>query len=107
MIYQYHGIDNHPPKPPARRTDYRENFLSVVNDSMVKSWSSKRLPEEGQYFIAWDIILVTYQPHHSWRILIDAMTGGIIQVIDLFQYATGSGRVYDPNPIVTSGNTGR
>ena len=65
---------------------------------MVKSWSSEKLPEEGQYFIAWDIILVTYQPHHSWRILIDAMTGGIIQVIDSFSICHWIGRYMTLTP---------
>jgi hypothetical protein len=35
------------------------------------------------------------------------MTGDIIQVIDRLQYAEGTGRVFDPNPIVTSGNLAR
>jgi hypothetical protein len=41
----------------------------------------------------------------SWRVLVDAVTGRIIAVIDLAQYATGNAEVFDPNPIVSGGDT--
>ena len=34
------------------------------------------------------------------------MSGRAFQAIDMLQYASGTGQVFDPNPIVTSGNTG-
>src|SRR5262249_32092698 len=72
---------------------------------MSEAGTAADQPSEGQYFLAWDMTVITFAPNHSWRILLDAMTGSIINVIDLAQYATGSGRVFDPNPIVVSGNT--
>jgi hypothetical protein len=105
IIYRYQRIDNHPPKPSATRTDHRKRFLAEVATQLSENWPQNELPREGQYFLAWDITATTQTPHHAWRILLDAMTGRLIQVIDLLQYATGAGRAYDPNPIVTSGNT--
>jgi hypothetical protein len=106
IIYRYQRVDNHPPKPPGRPTGHRENFLGAVATQLTEDWPANNHPQEGQYFLAWDVTATTVGPRHAWRILLDAMTGHLIQVIDLLQYATGVGRVYDPNPIVTSGNTG-
>jgi zinc metalloprotease ZmpB len=106
IVYQYQRFENHPPKPPARPTDHRENFLEEVAAHMRRDDGGDNLPREGQYFLAWDIVATTQGLRHSWRILVDAATGRLINVIDLLQYATGAGRVFDPNPIVTSGNTG-
>jgi zinc metalloprotease ZmpB len=106
IVYRYQRVENHPPKPAGRPTDHRKNFLAAITTHMSENWPQGNRPEEGQYFLAWDITATTQQPHHAWRVLLDAMTGRLIQVIDLFQYASGAGRAYDPNPIVTSGNTG-
>jgi hypothetical protein len=106
IVYRYHRVENHPPKPPAKPTEHRKNFLVAVKTHMSAAMVDDVGPQEGQYFLAWDMTATTQEPHHAWRILVDAMTGRLIQVIDLFQYATGTGRVYDPNPIVTSGDTG-
>jgi hypothetical protein len=58
----------------------------------------------GQHFIAWDVSLSTERPRHRWRVLVDAVSGAVIEAVDLRSYATGSGRVFDPNPLVTSGD---
>lgn len=106
IVYRYHRVENHPPKPPAKPTGHREDFLAAVATHLSEATGDDVGPREGRHFLAWDMTATTQEPHHAWRILVDAMTGRLIQVIDLFQYATGNGRVYDPNPIVTSGDTG-
>ena len=106
IVYRYHRVENHPPKSPGKPTNHRNNFLSAVDTQLSENWPEGDLPKEGQYFLAWDFTATTHKPSHAWRILIDAMTGNLIQTIDLLQYATGKGRVYDPNPIVTSGDNG-
>jgi Zn-dependent metalloprotease len=106
IVYMYRRVENHPPKSPGKPTNKRKNFLSAICAQLSESWPEGDLPKEGQYFLAWDFTVTMHNPDHAWRILIDAMTGRFIQAIDLFQYATGAGRVYDPNPVVTSGNTG-
>lgn len=59
-------------------------------------------PEE--YRLVWDLRVATERPARRWRLLVDARTGELVQVEDLRFYATGSARVFDPNPAVTSGN---
>jgi hypothetical protein len=49
----------------------------------------------------------TERPRGRWRVLIDATTGRLIDVRDLLAYARaprGTGSVFDPNPIVSSGD---
>ncbi len=103
IVYQYHRVANHPPKGQSRPGVY-ERFLELA-----LAPSGAEVPAtaagDGQYFLAWDVIAETKNPAGRWRILVDAMTGGVIQVIDLAQYASGTGQVFDPNPIVTSGDT--
>src|SRR5262249_4454934 len=95
IVYQYHRVENHPPKS-ARGTDHRERFLGAVASHIDERERAGVRPQEGQYFLAWETIVGTEQPSNSWRILVDAITGHIVNVIDLFQYATGSAQVFDP-----------
>jgi hypothetical protein len=62
-------------------------------------------PRPGQYFLAWDVRLQTVTPRGSWCVLIDAVSGELLNLIDLAQYAVGTAQIFDPNPIVTSGDT--
>jgi len=104
IVYQYQRDENHPPKPAGGPTLYRDKFLATVGTHLAEVWRDNQ-PREGQYYLAWDMTVTTENPTHLWRVLVDAMTGQLINVIDLLQYATGNAQVFDPNPIVTSGNT--
>ncbi len=106
IIYQYKQTRNNPPKTPARPTNHREAFLGAVASRTAEMKSISEPPKEGEYFLAWDIIVSTRKPDGLWRVLVNAMTGSLINVIDLVQYESGTGKVFDPNPIVTSGDTG-
>jgi zinc metalloprotease ZmpB len=101
IVYQYRHVENHPKHLNTRTAHqaFREVSEVLSIDQAVSDI------KEGTYFLAWDIRLDVRNPDQYWRILIDAITGRMIQVIDLLQYATGTGQVFDPNPIVTSGNT--
>jgi len=96
IVYRFQLQQNRPPKPESRRTPRPIDLSS----SLVK-----RQAVEGQYFLAWDMRARTRNPLQLLRLLFDARTGDLIQVIDLSQYGTGNADVFDPNPIVTSGNT--
>ena len=63
------------------------------------------VPQPGSYYLAWDIRVLAQNPRGAWRVLVDAVSGHVLQVIDLSQYASGTAKVFDPNPIVTSGDT--
>jgi hypothetical protein len=101
IVYQYRHIENHPKRIDPESP--RNTFLAAVDRAAAEG--AARI-QEGTYFLAWDVRLTAQRPTANWRVLVDAMTGSVVQVIDLLQYAAGTGQVFDPNPIVTSGNTG-
>jgi hypothetical protein len=103
IVYQYHPFIPHRHKSGSHPTPQRDTFFERVD---AAGGEAAERPKEGQYFLAWDMTATTKHPSQSWRILVDAISGRLVNVIDLLQYATGAGRVYDPNPIVVSGNTG-
>ncbi|MFX8828933.1 hypothetical protein ABTM52_20460, partial [Acinetobacter baumannii] len=45
----------------------------------------------------------TVLPTHSYEMMVDAATGEVIRQRDLVQRASGTGSVFDPNPVATSG----
>jgi hypothetical protein len=104
IVYQYSRVENHPPKGRVI-IPQREKLLAAVSTHLAENVAAAFVPREGQYFLAWDVRIRTNNPLSSWRVLIDAMTGRLITVIDLAQYATGNAEVFDPNPIVSSGDT--
>ncbi|MBI2205836.1 MAG: M36 family metallopeptidase [Candidatus Rokubacteria bacterium] len=63
-------------------------------------------PRNGRYLLAWDVRVTTDRPLSRWRVLVDAVDGHVIDVRDEMAYAKGAGKVFDPNPIVTSGDPG-
>jgi hypothetical protein len=90
IIYRYRRDENRPPK----RDRTRERLLDSLQPA----------GEEGKHYLVWDVRVVTSAPAGDWRLLIDARDGSVVDLVDLAQYATGSGKVYDPNPVVTGGN---
>lgn len=102
IVYRYHPAENHPPHP-ARSPNPRQTLLRAALAHQLEHAPEE--PKEGEYFLAWDIRVTTKHPSSAWRFLIDAMTGRLIKVLDLLQYASGNSSVFDPNPIVTSGDT--
>jgi hypothetical protein len=103
IVYRYHRVENHPPKPSREQTPRAElvRSIAVYQREQTPSHGSR----EGQYFLAWDVRIMGGGPVLYFRFLLDAVTGNLIQAIDLAQYASGTAKVFDPNPIVTSGNT--
>jgi zinc metalloprotease ZmpB len=104
IVYQYQPVHNSTGKPA--RPNPRTRTLAMFNLRQTEAAIRQEFsPEPGRYYIAWDVRIVTANPRGSWRILIDAVTANTLNVIDLLQYAAGTVQVFDPNPIVTSGNT--
>lgn len=107
IIYPYRAARDEPrdPKHDGAGSRVRTEFLGAASASLAAVRDQGQAPREGEYFLAWDFVATTRNPAHAWRIVVDATTGGVIQVLDLLQYATGTSDVYDPNPVVTTGNT--
>ena len=53
---------------------------------------------------AYKVLVLTRDPFHDWRILIDVATGEILERKDMAFSVDGSGMVFDPNPVVTANN---
>jgi hypothetical protein len=49
-------------------------------------------------------IVQTEDPPHSWRFVVDAHNGEILDQRDLIVHVDGQGQVFDPNPVVTANN---
>lgn len=104
IVYQYHPVTNSTGKPSLPSP--RARTLALLSLRQTEAAMRQEFsPETGKYYIAWDVRVGTAAPKGNWRILIDAVSGHTLNVIDLLQYATGTVQVFDPNPIVTSGNT--
>ncbi|KAF3903188.1 Bacillolysin [Dactylellina cionopaga] len=110
IVYQYYPFVNRPPRGKGgREGNPRIAALRKVGMQEPIEQSEFESPigaaaKEGQYYLAWDFKVLTQNPRNYFRILLDAMTGQPLIVIDLAQYATGTAKVFDPNPVVTTGN---
>lgn len=104
IVYQYHRINNQPVKPEelAHRAELFRRILPLIGGSV--EGVTQPSAEEGQYFLAWDMTVSNTDPHFYLRLLYDATNDRLVTVIDLLQYASGTGMVFDPNPIITTGD---
>jgi hypothetical protein len=103
IVHRYHPVAKKPPKPSRRPAGARARFLQRVRIALARG----RRPRLGEHVLAWDVRFSTEQPRGRWRVLIDATTARLIEVRDLVAYARapqGKGSVFDPNPIVSSGD---
>jgi hypothetical protein len=98
-VHRFRPLDRGP-AVPARRVGARARFLVAVRAALARA----RRPRIGTYVLAWDVSLETENPRTRWRVLIDAVNGRLLEVRDAVAYAQANGSVFDPNPIVTSGD---
>lgn len=104
VVYRYQRTTNSTGKP-SNGPSTRMRVLSAAMLLHAEAAEAGFVPEPGAHYLAWDIRVRTFDPVSSWRVLIDASSGHLLNLIDLAQYATGTAEVFDPNPIVTSGDT--
>ncbi len=100
IVYPYRHHELRPANRTARPPRPRAAFVSRVRARLA------RPAREGEYFLAWEVRVTTRRPLGRWRVLVDAVSGRLVDVLDELAYATGRGKVFDPNPIVTSGVPG-
>ncbi|OLY91821.1 Zn-dependent metalloprotease [Cnuella takakiae] len=62
-------------------------------------------PHDGIPTLAWKFIIKAKKPIAEWKIYIDALTGAILDKVDLLKYIDGRGRVFDPNPVAALNDT--
>lgn len=109
IVHRYQPREKTPP-PRARRPRRRRRpgararLLTRVRAALARGRRQGFRPREGTHVLVWDVTLDTSRPRHRWRFLVDAVSGHLLEVRDLVAYAKGRGKVFDPNPIVTSGD---
>ncbi|TFF37264.1 M36 family metallopeptidase [Mucilaginibacter psychrotolerans] len=91
--------------------DVRALALKAVEPSsataeQILSTELVYFPKDGIPVLAWKVIIDVNNPKAEWKIYFDAVTGGIIDKINILAYANGVGKVFDPNPVVALNDTG-
>ena len=104
VVYRFEYVSNSTGKP-GQGLPQRIRALASASEQHATSAETGFIPVPGAYYLAWDIRIRTSDPGGAWRVLVDAVSGRLLNLIDLSQYATGTAKVFDPNPIVTSGDT--
>ncbi len=54
---------------------------------------------------AWRVTLPAVSPLGDWEVLVDQANGRVLKVRNLLRRVRGTGRVFDPNPVVATQNT--
>lgn len=98
IVYPSRRHELRPANRTARPPKPRAAFVTRVRARLAHP------PREGEYFLAWEVRVATRRPLGRWRVLVDAVSGRLVDVLDELAYASGRGKVFDPNPIVTSGD---
>lgn len=61
-------------------------------------------PTDAQAVLAWHVQVPTAEPLADWNAIVDAGDGTVLRAWNAAQRVDGSGLVFDPNPVQTSGN---
>jgi hypothetical protein len=61
-------------------------------------------PTDAGLKLSYQVLILTREPPHDWRVMVDAYTGQILEQKDLLFHVDGQGFVFDPNPVVTANN---
>lgn len=67
----------------------------------VKDPAEVYFPTDAGLKLAYEVLIPTREPHHDWRVIVDAHSGQILEQKDLLFQIDGQGLVFDPNPVVT------
>jgi hypothetical protein len=98
IVYPHRDHELRPVNRSRRPPRARAAFVRAVRAKL------RHPPAPGGYSLAWEVRVRTRRPLGRWRVLVDALSGRLLDVLDELAYATGRGKVFDPNPIVTSGD---
>ncbi|MCS6776655.1 MAG: proprotein convertase P-domain-containing protein [Chloroherpetonaceae bacterium] len=61
------------------------------------------LVERGRPAAVWRVTFMTSDPGADWEVMVDAARGKVISARNIARYVDGTGMVYEPEPITTSG----
>jgi hypothetical protein len=104
VVVRYQPPVRETPSRPRRRHRIRERFLDAVRARLARTRRQGAAPRQGDYYLAWQVTLHTRRPLGAWRFLVDAVSGRLLEARDMVSYSAGKGKVFDPNPVVASGD---
>ena len=103
-VLLYEPVDHPIPPGLQRRNRAREQLLRSVHQHLGRARRKGAAPVAGRHYLVWQVTLRTKRPLGAWLLLIDAISCALIEIRDLFSYAAPHGKVFNPNPIVASGD---
>ena len=81
---------------------YASSIGDFIEREKIKEPEIVYYPTQSGLILAYKVLILTREPAHDWRIIIDAHTGEVLEKRDLLFEVDGQGRVFDPNPVVTA-----
>jgi hypothetical protein len=101
-VYRHREPDTpggeHVPRMVGKRPDVERAVRIAALATVV--------PEEGNYYLVWQVIAAATEPlSTSVEALVDARSGEVLVAFDRSAYVSGSGKVFVPDPVTSSGNT--
>lgn len=82
----------------AARDSIGEHILRKEVDAPKKVY----FPTPEGLHLAYEVMILTKDPAHDWRIILDAYSGKILLKEDEIWEDDGTGMVFDPNPVVSA-----
>ncbi len=62
-------------------------------------------PVDGVPTLAWKVMVKGAMPPREFKVYVDAQRGKILDTVDLLKHVDGSGKVFNPNPVVALNDT--
>ena len=62
-------------------------------------------PVDGVPTLAWKVLVKAVEPAREYKVYVDAETGKVLDIFDLLKYVVGTGKVFNPNPVVSLNDT--
>lgn len=89
----------------ANATDVARNHINPVG-GLRGDINTELLiyPKDDGNYLAYKVLIQAYNPLGDWLVFVDAKNGNILGKENLIRRVDGTGAVFDPNPVVTSGN---
>lgn len=92
-------------KTPKQATEAAMEAVGAANlRQPVKEPTEVYFPTDAGLKLAYEVLILTREPFHDWRVIVDAFSGQILEQKDLLFHVDGQGFVFDPNPVVTANN---
>jgi len=99
------------PATPIARVDGASAFAAarvaagLEPGQVLRSDTTLGIDPQPPSALAWRVRFDSEQPPGAWEAFVDAQDGSVRSLRNRVVYATGTGLVFDPNPVASSGDT--